>query len=907
MSQLPSPAHVSITSPEGESKLVLNWENPAVEDGTYEFRFVNKSSFTPVKILFTKSVVKSSGEAHTAELNFDKGNFELAQKCHAEIRIVQGKQTSLWIRKTAITAGASLSVKVGSRELVFSSNGVSQTYAGVLDLRENPVDMNVIANRFLANFGLELPKEFPVLKFFFLSGYFDSTAEIYHLEAQTEVEFENPFGVKSAKIAFRKMELMLDILPKKKLFSIKGEVHYESSGDIHFGDAVLVFGTGIHVFGLEIRQSISMADLLESFLKIDHIHEDIRDLLPTFGPLSDTQPILLYDASATYEFRGYTYQSGFNLDQLVITLFKTNFLVSLRIENGFSLKASTDHINLVEDFLILKGPKSKPSEGIMLKVESHGESKSVALSGGMLFFPEGDKIAIDFKVAYSAGLFTGSIEYNPYKLSFSWDKKGGFHITEFNPLPLESVMKLLNWAEKLQDFANQNDSCTKACEKITDLAFKEFIQTKFDFKYAISKSDKVPEPNEDKYVGLDITGSYTVTVAGYDIVIPMKTPLRAEVKIPKGFSDLGDSILKTLEKNITNIALALWDNKEQLPKFLGMLTFVEGMKSAKAAACRIGCKAGEEALKEALKKFVDAAVKAAADLALTTLEEAAAVIVAVGGILKALKALWDWITGGPSEEDKRKEREAKAKKEEAERKIKSLLKIENLNVEYDKNASGSAKNIHAKWSKITTDAGGGRIYYVISLKEKDGGTVFSQELNIDQTEFKISKSHFDNGKNYIVNVQAYYQKGDTYSGSSDEKPVTTPILQNPDPVTIDPSEDKKRAGIIDVSWKDVEIMPAGMANAKKTGYEVSLWKLSPDVLIESKILTDTSYAFQLYREDAEKPFVPDPKQQYEIRLHGIASDSDLNSHTVKTNVFKIPWGIGFMRVGYNFEIKQKTD
>lgn len=914
MSKIPAPSDLTKTLDESAQTITLRWAKPVDQTLEYEIRFLDKLTLLPA----TANYIQSSAATRDGKTNvvlkcIDKKDFAAVKSSFAEVRFVRKikgeAEAGTWKRETSWTAGGLLIFKVAGHDLVLSSDLYARPgrYEGALDLGKYPVELVAVVNRFLSGqFGLTLPGNFPAdMKFYELSGMYQSKApQQFKLEALTDVDFHNPFNRESkAKLSFKKMKLRIEKSETAKYLGMSAEIHYnpsdEGASDIHFGDAVIVFSEKNYVVGLEIKENVSSAQILERLLGID-IDNDIRQLLPEFRP-EPGKAIRLYKTSEKYP-RDQVYRSGFNLDQLIVRVLGTDFHVSMQIDQGFSMDTSVEKIVLLENVLELTGSASNTASGVNLHVAS-APNKSVALSGGLLLFPTGDKEKIDFSFAYASGEFSGVVAYeksimgmplSPFK--FAWSDKGGFRIIQL-PLDFGDLLKALDWTKQLKNFANSLNSCEEKCEEITDLAFNEVIRTNFKLDYKMAKG-------LEKQVGVEISGKFILTVLGNDIEIAFD-PLLVTLDIPTGFNDLGKKLVSSLIHNLEHIVSCLWDNKGKLAELLALLTFVEGLKSARAAACRFACQAGKDAMRKALEKALEEALKKAAEtvaeVAVAALEEAAAVIVAAVGILKALQAIWDWITG----EDKKKKAEQERRKAEAEQRIRSLTPIHNLKVKYVGIDAG--KRIRAEWDKVNADAGKGRIFYIVRLYEKAGANYIlrhqSGELDVHSTLYEIGRSDFRNGVEYKVNIQTMYRNGDTYHGGSSEKSITTPILEQTVPeVTFDWADEmKRRLGTIDVSWKeDVHIVPAGMTDVRKTGFCAQLYE--GEKLLATQNVAAAHCAFNLYNHDTGTAFIPDKDARYTVKLQAIASDTDLNSPWSQSQPFSVPWGIGSMRIGYNFKI-----
>ncbi len=729
-----------------------------------------------------------------------------------------------------------------------------------------------------------------------------------------------------------------------KSLSLSGDIVYKpkqsTDEPAKFGSAVVILGNEVNVLGLEIVKEISAAGILAALLSID-IPPEAAFFLPTFRPLSATEPIRLYKASKTYTYdlvqqggsvQSIQYQGGFNLDQLIINVVGYDFYVSLQIgnDNKFLLTAFTNAIALF-GVVTVKGKTGTDAAGPKLTVNSAKDT--ILLEGGLLFFPKTDDPKageeIDFAFSYTKATqeFRGEVTYigtilnvqNP-SLGFSWSKINGFNITRY-PIDIQQLAAALNWAEQLQSLANSSTSaCAKACGEIAGLLFDQTITTSFALKY------KPAAGSQSGYVGVIVTGTYTLNVLNLSIEVPLELTL--EINIPTGFDTLGTAILNSLVTNVKNVALALWNNKVALAELLGAITLKMAVDAAKTAACRLACQAGEEALKKALQSALDAAAKAAADLAATTIEAAAEVVVALGSVISAILAFITWLVGLSSEQEKQKA-DAEAKQNEAKEKIRQYLRIANHSAAYHESA-GNNKSIDITWSEVNggTTPTKGSIYYELTINQvtttSTQVTVLGETITNNESKQVYSNRYsqqsrgttipIGNGKNlvcgkdYTVMIKACYQSDDLYHGEEASHAITTPIMQQPVPVFAfnTTSEENIRNGLADVSWQAVGPTPAGLTSAILKGYTAQLHNITKGTfsamqqLVKVNNEIPTSCHFQVYHLPAPGQ-EPDANDKFEVLITANSTDADLDN-TGKSAVMIAPLGVGFMQVGYNFKV-----
>jgi hypothetical protein len=942
MSILVSPANVTRAVNLTAKTITLRWKNNNDSNEiSYEFQFIKKASEGQVSDLKFTPLIITTGSSLKADLVFKtSADVTKLENYYAEVRaVIQGepKTASAWAREEiSWVTGASLSLNVAGKPLVLSSDdGINRDiYAGNLDFRQNPVSLVKLVNQFLAEIDLELPSGFPLdLVFYYISGFYKTSPKYLQINALASIDFKNPFGLANITIGFENLMMSISYGTSEKgsikSLSISGDIVHTPQGGkadtaVKFGSAVIVLGNKVNVLGLEIVEDISPAGILEALLSIK-IPPEVGFFLPTFRPLSPTQPIRLYKASEKHVYelvkpdgtiQPMPYEEGFNLDQLIIDVVGCQFFVSLNIpnDNKFTLTASTNPVPLF-GLVTIQGNEDTGTKGPKLTVQAKDDT--VLLQGRLLFFPEEGKPTIgekiDFRFSFTKdtkefrgkGTYIGKIleQTNP-SIGFSWSETYGFNITEY-PFDFTILTQALDWAKQLQELANQSvTDCASACGKIEGLLFNENITTTFAFKYKPAKNKRA------RYFGLDVTGTYTVSVFSVNIEVPLKITL--EIRIPSGFSDLGNAIVDSLVANVENIAKALWDNKESLAKLMGMLTLKMTAEAAKKAVCRLACQAGEEALKKALQAALDAAIKAAEQLVAATIETAAEVITAAAGVISAILAFITWLVG-LSDDQKRQKAEAERKQQEARDKIRKFLIIAQHSAVYSEDLPN--KGINVSWSEVNKGEipKKGLIYYTVSVTNKAGTQVYNQQFSQDKRGTRIAISQAPNlvcGEIYKVDVQAFYKVNDDkpYSGDVVSDTVITPILQQPVPVmTLNWLDgDKKQRGIIDVSWQVVSPVPAGLTKATLNGYIVELHNITKGSILatqrfsKSKDVLPVSCAFQLYHlTDTGLP--PDPNDQYQVWIKANATDSDMDS-IGKSDSQIAPTGIEYMQVGYNFKV-----
>lgn len=853
---------------------------------------------------------------------------------------VVAKKEPVWV------VGGALYLNISEYELILVGGdnpvtGITQ-YAGGIDFSGNPISIVAIATRiFSSAFSLNIKDIFPAnfdILFNSINGnIITKPQKEYRFAASSKLKLPNPFGLSNSSIDFDQLNLLIDYkvpapassgnVPLQKLITITGTVINNLSGSaIEFGNAQFVFSntettvggkterTSVTAFGLQIKQTIDPAAILESILSIT-IPADVKTFLPIFKPQSATQPIRLYKATNDFSYsvtgsngllQTVDFEKGFHLDQLDIHILGCDFLVELSIVLGnFSISAHAPIIDL--GFLIITKRQDDTATGFGTELTVNSVDSSIAVSGGLNFFPNASSpVELDYHLTYfkNSKEFQGDVTYqgtiigqlNP-TLGFSWSDANGFRITKL-PINIDQLTQALNWADQLKRLSNLSSSgCSKACAEIVDLAFSEAIQTTFDFNFKPQKGSTTGT------VGVLASGSYKITVVGKDFTNIQFSPILFEFVLPTSFDTLASALLESLKLNIGIIAQGLWDNKAELAEVLAVLTLKAG---GEAAACRLACQAGEEAVKKLMEEAIAAAAKAAAEAALTTLAEAAAAVVAALSVLDLIAKFISWLFG-KTDEQKRQEAEANAKMEAARQVIAAKLTIPNssFNVQYNE-GTGNSKTITASWGDCPAEnpPASGTIYFVFSY----ACTGVSASPNLDRStlNYTIVKPDLKNGETYLITIQAFYDDGNgtTYPGPAVSRNVITPILATPVPTcTFD-----WNLGYITVNWSPV----ANQGSVYTTGYQIQLMNLTTNLAVPGKQISitggnlfapppATTCIIKLY-DDPNKEFMPDPSNNYSIVVQAIGSDPDLNSRLGNSISFKIQWGVGYMRVGTNFKI-----
>jgi hypothetical protein len=786
----------------------------------------------------------------------------------------------------------------------------------------------------------------------------------YRFQAYSRLDIPNPFSLQNNSISFKQLDLSLTRVvsppvappaggngasntPKpatqwQTALSIAASVDYQAAtpasgtpapGDtLHLGDARLDFANGDYAIGLNITAEINPSKILDNVLGVT-IPPEISQFLPIFKPQSTNQPIRLYQASSSFDYIDIAedgtatpipYTEGFILDQLVIEVLKLNFLVSLSITNGgFTISASTPVVSFLpgNELFQLLGAQGlgnqqvDPQFGPKFSLISDRSGKSIQLLGFIEFFPNASsplQLKYEFDYSFATKEFTGDSQYigtiagqKDPEIGFAWSKANGFRITKF-PFDQGALSDAIDWASQFKRLANASTgSCESACKKIINFAFNEVITTKFDFKYKTK-----PGAPKGQFM-FDVSGTFNVSAANNTISEIDFDPITIIIDIPTGLSDLAKNILNSLKDSIGSIAEGLWNNQAQMLKLFGMITIKEG---GEAALCRLSCKVGEKALKE----FVDDLAADAASAATSTIAEAAAAVVIAVSAISTLLSILTCGSSGDSKENREKRKKAQERKEQAQKEIQAKLTIPSISAVYDQ-AAGNAKNIQVSWGDVPAEhnPATGTIYYVVTITSPAGVSPVrvARNPNHPQSTYSctITKPELKFGATYSICVQAHYDYGsDHYAGSSKLVSVQTPILQTPQPsVSLDwTTYQEKKQGILSSSWPAVVALPAASAGGiSNTAFDIQLKNVTTGTVLDTKTNTATdpstppiaSYQYQFY-PDTGAAFIPNPDHQFQIIVTALASDPDLNSPAGTSSLFKIPTGVGYMRIDYNFKL-----
>ncbi|GIQ60545.1 hypothetical protein Flavo103_36810 [Flavobacterium collinsii] len=843
--------------------------------------------------------------------------------------------------------GTTIILMIDRYELVLmgvndSATGLTK-FSGEVNFFDNPISIRNLINRFLSNFNLTLPESVPDITFNSFGGsavLSPKDKKNYRFYAESKIILPNPFGLSNNALSFDNLKLALNrsvkispVSPKKDeewdtSVSVSTDISYVPGGTstdpITFGSGNFYFASGgNYALSLFITKEIDPAGIIEDLISIT-IPAEVKTFLPIFKPEAPDKPIRLYKASSDFTFQNVEedgslfpihFNKGFNLDQLDIEIVNTNFLVAMSIVNDtFSISAQSESIKLFGLVEVIKKSTSITSAtGPGLIVVSN--TKSITLFGGLKFFPDSETPEIlDFDFTYSnkTNEFSGDLTYqgtiigqrNP-GLGFAWKKTGGFRITKF-PFNQDALSKAMDWGKKIKDFANASkDECAEKCGELVDLAFNELITTSYDLKFTPGSSSK------KGYVQISVEGTYKIAAVGKSVSNITFSPINFEIKIPTSFDNLAEAICDSLIASSEKLAEGLWNNKAQITEFF---TFITIKNVTESQACRLACKVGREVLKKA---FEDLLKSVAGNTLVAAAEAVAAAIGVLAAIASAVKWLVDALSGKKSEAERQKE-------ENTNRIQNELLAIDNMAATYYQE-NGIDKYIEVNWDDIPgKDSGGGEVYYIMSwayseitksrrIARNDTGSTYTQNLQRDE---------FQNGVAVVITVKAYFNyNGESYSSNNPGKAtVNTPILQTPVPIpkTIDlqkiwVTEQQKKLGIIDISWASVHVIPVNPPNPVTCfEYNISLWNTSTNTKLKEQTLVlpakSLAVTFDLYKDTIpvtplDQRFMPNPEHLFQIKINAMATDPDLNSLTGTSDKFKIPWGIGYVRVGYNFKIE----
>lgn len=827
-----------------------------------------------------------------------------------------------------------------------SQSGLTK-FSGEVDFIDNPISIKHLANRFLSNFNLTLPQTVPNITFNSFGGVAvisPDDKKYYRFYANSKLTLPNPFGLSNNALNFDNLKLALNrsvkILPPPAnngdtnatpteewdtSISVTSDISYTPSGQdaapINFGSGNFYFASGgNYALSLFITQEIDPAGIIENLLSIT-IPPEVKTFLPIFKPEAATKPIRLYKASADFTFQDVKedgslapihFSNGFNLDQLNIGILNTNFLVAMRIVNdNFSITAHSESINLF-NLVEIRKKNTDPSTATGPGLTVISSTKTITLFGRLKFFPNSEtpeNLDFDFSYSDTEKEFLGDITYdgtiagqrNP-ELGFAWKKAGGFRITKF-PFDQDKLSDAMDWGEKIKKFANASSGgCEAACGKLADLAFNELITTSYDLKFTPGTSSKVG------FVQISVSGTYKIAAVGKSVSDITFEPIPLEIKIPTSFNNLAQAIVDSLVASSETIAEGLWNNKAQITEFF---TFITIKNVTQNQACRLACKVGRDVL---AKAFEDLLKDAVAD----GLATAAQAVAAAVGVLAAISSAISWLARKLSGKKSRAERQ----KAENTRKIQDeLLAINNTHAHYHQ-ATGNGKYIEVTWDDIPGKGEGrGRVYYELSWTYNGVHNSRNINRNAAATSYTetIRRSQFKNGVAVAITVVAHYDyNGRSYTTSSPGRAtVNTPILQTPLPIpkNVDlkalwTTLQKKKLGSIETRWNAVSVVPPPNA-VVCTEYTVALWNITTNTMMEQQTVaasaTSLAVTFNLYKETTpvtpvENRYMPNPSHLFQLKINAIATDPDLNSLIGTSNTFRIPWGIGYVRAGYNFKI-----
>jgi len=858
--------------------------------------------------------------------------------------------TKKWIIGTTIV------LMIDEYELVLMGLKETQSgltkFSGEVNFFNNPISIKYFANRFLSNFDLKLPSNVPDITFNSFGGatvLSPKKQKYYRFYANSKLTLRNPFGLSHNALNFDNLKLALNRVVKivpppingvtnppvqeqwDTSLSVISDISYTPSGTntgpISFGSGNFYFVSGgNYALSLFITQEINPAEIIKNLLSIT-IPSEIKTFLPVFTPEAADKPIRLYKSSADFTFQDVEengslspvhFRNGFNLDQLNIEILNTHFLIAMSIVNDtFCITAHSENINLFGLIEVIK-QSSDTSYAIGPGLTVKSKTEEIKLFGGIKFFPDAETpVILDFEFSYfnTVSEFQGDIvyqgtiagEHNP-EIGFAWKKSGGFRITKF-PFDQKALSEAMDWGEKIKKFANASlTPCilAKDCEELVNLAFNEIITTSFDIKFSPGASDKTG------YVKILASGTYKISAVGKSVSNIEFSPLEFKIKIPKSFDDMAQAIVESLIASSETIAESLWNNKAQLTEFF---TFITIKNVTKTQACRLACKVGEEVLKKAFEDLIKTVV---ADSLATAAEAVAGALGVLAAIASAISWLVSALTGRKSEAEKQRDENTNKIQNE-------LLKINNMSASYHQ-AIGNDKYINVNWDDIPgREAGNGRVYYVLSW-QNPGGILQSRTINRNKigspyTE-KISKPLFKNGVAVRVTVTAHFDyNGQSYkSGNPGRATVNTPILQTPLPIpkNIDlkilwTTIEQKKIGIIKTRWNEVYVTPPMfLSPVTCSKYIVTLYNITAQKIIQQETIVPGAgvpleVAFHLYKDTTpvtplNQRYMPNPIHLFQIKINAIATDSDLNSLTGTSDPFRIPRGIGYVRLGYNFKI-----
>ena len=882
--------------------------------------------------------------------------------------------TPAWVIKSTVY------ITAGSYNLMLSGghNGVTgkTEFSGSLDFSGNKLNLNELVNSLLSTFSLQLPASLPVIKFKSISGSIVTSAPTaISFNSESDIIIPDPFNVSKTVIQFRTLILSVThneavpaagstaAIPATTYVGISAEIDFNTPAGVTapsagtFGSARLIFfpgqptppsgqgstpgqnppATSGYIIALTIRQVIDTATLLESALG-KTISSQVRGFLPSFSPLSATQPMWLYLASHDYTYNGtnsagvaetVVFKQGFNIDHAVVTFKDLSFPFTLNINNGVNFTAYAPAFAVVPGFLEIthQSTSTVPSSGMMLEVSS--ATDSVGLQAGIKFtfasgstngLPNPLTLNVGFGFSATTKTFSGDVSYpgtiagitNP-KLGFTYSKTDGFKISSL-PVDYSLLIKAIDWAKQIMNFANSQPSqgCMAGCKQIVDLAISQTLTTTVGCQF---KPSAATTPGK---FALLVTGSYKIAVFGRQVDDIVFAPFTVEITIPKGLDDLADAIATTLLANVDNIADGLFrdENKVQLIKLLSYITFTTG---AAEAICRLKCRYENELEKEiddaeteaeTTESAADAAVAAEGGIAAAGIGAAAGAAEGAADVLAGFAAFLAWLFGTLSAAQQAKKDAAEKKKDDAEKRIRQLLTIPTLTATYS--GQGSAKQIIINWGDVpAVTKAGETIEFGVKVLE-NGVQVFSQ------TNARSGRSatlpHCIDGRSYSLNVTATFNnEKNTYEGPVKSLSVTPPGLAAPTPTfAFDTSSlPARQLGKINVSWGTVSPVPAGSGAATQvnnTGFTVELYNETTGIVAYTTTINDpntTTCSFELYQTNAPLAtrFFPNPIDVYQVRIVALASNSAMNSMAGISAGFSIPWGVGYMRVGYNFKIK----
>ncbi len=438
--------------------------------------------------------------------------------------------------------------------------------------------------------------------------------------ASISEKIENPFFGLMRGVTFKDLKFCILYIYKTKEekakgeYQIQGTVKYDDefslTGQLYFVNTVPILAVVRIEKGLDIgrvfNQSIKSSIWPNDFINIIFLSGSQLYYKDTNKEKVKTKTIQNYNISSIDKpsiipLEKIDYETGFN----IYSKFNLLIMFEIKLEGNISImeKGVKARIQLRKpiDIFVLKitspsetseNKTSLELEGPIFYFNSEKEGKEMGFSCGLVFFAvdfglnvhitakkgkRNNELKIEGKLESTQHFSVLPERLPESKLSFSYSKSEGFHITDWPHFLYDK--EIIDFIEGIEELAKKG-----GCEKIEGFMFKNLLETSFKIKPNLK--------SEDDELFCFLSGTYTMSVN-----IPTQKPIFiATIDFPDGIKFVIPNnlkmeyfleyILNAIKGATKSFIEGLFDNREAISKLLVALAGKEAAKYALSLVCK---------------------------------------------------------------------------------------------------------------------------------------------------------------------------------------------------------------------------------------------------------------------------------------------------------------------------------